>query len=86
MGDVSGVFGFNTARGSNDEDSLNVQQPNKKTERLSLDHPDKIDNAVNKILNGKSGRANSRNIEDSRKSRKGPATTDPDSNDVSLSD
>jgi len=35
-------------------------------------------------LKGK--RANSRNIEDSRKARRGPTSTDPDAHDVSLAD
>lgn len=37
-------------------------------------------------MKGRSGRANSRNIEGSRNARKGPANTDPDVHNISLSD
>lgn len=53
MGDVSVAFGFNTARENQDEYiTVNGQKVKKgKSGKLSLDDPEKIDKAVEKILN-----------------------------------
>lgn len=81
--DVSVVLGFNTARGEGDEVSLDGSKVKRcKSNKLSVDDPERLDKAVAKILNQRGGSnqmqmlaGNSRN-HDKSQSKKGSRTTE----------
>ena len=78
--DVSVVLGFNTARGEGDEVSLDGTKMKRcKSNKLTVDDPERLDKAVAEILNSRGGTqvpaGNSRNHHQSQ-SKKGSRTTE----------
>ena len=78
--DVSVVLGFNTARGEGDEVSLDGTKVKRcKSNKLSVDDPERLDKAVAKILNQRGSNqvqiGNSRNHHQTQ-SKKGSRTSE----------